>query len=88
MDENNPTLQEKILPFVKLLFVEPNPIVLNTTLAMMGLCQPVSRLPYLPLEVKKQEQITAALEELKNSTPELANLEQAKVIQPEDFTLI
>ena len=88
MDKNNPVVQEKILPFVKLLFVEPNPIVLNTTLAMMGLCQPVSRLPYLPLEVKKQEQIIAALEELKNSTPELANLEQAKVILPKDFTLI
>ena len=54
----------------------------------MGLCQPVSRLPYLPLEIEKQEKIITTLEELKNSTPELANLEQAKVILPKDFTLI
>ena len=38
--------------------------------------------------IEKQEKIITTLEELKNSTPELANLEQAKVILPKDFTLI
>ena len=88
MNENNVELQKKILPFTELLFTEPNPIALNTTLAMMSLCQPVSRLPYLPLEREKQQKIITALEKLKESCPELSDLEQAKIILPEDFTLI
>ncbi len=88
MDENNEELQKKILPFTVSLFIEPNPIVLNTVLAMMGLCKPVSRLPYLPLEIEKQEKIITALETLKESCPELSDLEQIKVIPPENFTLL
>ena len=91
MNENNVELQKKILPFTELLFTEPNPIVLNTVLfntTMMGLCEPVNRLPYLPLEIEKQQKIITALEKLKESCPELSDLEQAKIILPEDFTLI
>ena len=88
MNENNVELQKKILPFTELLFTEPNPIVLNTVLTMMSLCEPVNRLPYLPLEIEKQQKIITALEKLKESCPELSDLEQAKIILPEDFTLI
>ena len=88
MNENNVELQKKILPFTELLFTEPNPIALNTTFSYDEFCQPVNRLPYLPLEREKQQKIITALEKLKESCPELSDLEQAKIILPEDFTLI
>ena len=89
MNENNVELQKKILPFTELLFTEPNPIVLNTVLTMMGLCEPVNRLPYLPLEREKSKKNNHCLRKLNSeSCPELSDLEQAKIILPEDFTLI
>lgn len=45
------------------LFKYPNPIGVNTAMAMMGLCQPVFRMPYLPLERKEREEGKRILEE-------------------------
>ena len=42
-------LMDSLQPLVAWLFCEPNPIPLNTALAMCGLVQPVFRLPYVPL---------------------------------------
>ena len=45
------------------LFKYPNPIGVNTAMAMMGLCQPVFRMPYLPLDRKEREKGKRILEE-------------------------
>ena len=47
----NPELRDKLLPLMKWLFAEPNPIGLNTMLAMLDCAEPVFRLPYVPLDV-------------------------------------
>lgn len=36
------------------MFAEPNPIAVNTALAMCGLVNPVFRLPYVPLNIEQR----------------------------------
>jgi 4-hydroxy-tetrahydrodipicolinate synthase len=36
------------------LFLEPNPIALNTILAMTGMASPVFRAPYYPYDLEKR----------------------------------
>lgn len=36
------------------LFLEPNPIALNTILAMTGMSNPVFRAPYYPYDIVKR----------------------------------
>lgn len=36
------------------MFSEPNPIAVNTALAMCGLVKPVFRLPYVPLSAEQR----------------------------------
>ena len=40
------------------MFCEPNPIALNTALAMCGAVQPVFRLPYVPLSRAQREKVS------------------------------
>merc|ERR1712046_179850 len=47
-ETNDPELAKKVEPFMNWLFTEPNPIALNTVLAMTGQAQPVFRSPYFP----------------------------------------
>ncbi|KAL8111220.1 hypothetical protein AgCh_019071 [Apium graveolens] len=51
---NNITLNAKLLPLMKWLFEEPNPIGLNTALSQLGVVRPVFRLPYVPLPLAKR----------------------------------
>lgn len=81
MDKQEQSLFKKCLPLIKNLFCDPNPIAVNTLLAMMGLCKPVFRLPYLPLPIEKQEILLKNLQDLEMT-------EQAKIIPPEKFKLI
>lgn len=37
------------------MFEEPNPIGVNTAMAMCGLARPVFRLPYVPLSTQQRE---------------------------------
>ena len=41
------------------MFCEPNPIALNTALAMCGAVQPVFRLPYMPLSRAQRELVSS-----------------------------
>ena len=45
MRERDDAAAAAMAPLIDWLFVEPNPIALNTALAMCGLCRPVFRLP-------------------------------------------
>jgi 4-hydroxy-tetrahydrodipicolinate synthase len=49
-ESRNSELNEKLMPLVNWLFVEPNPIGLNTALAQLLMIRPVFRLPYVPYE--------------------------------------
>ncbi|XP_023739294.1 4-hydroxy-tetrahydrodipicolinate synthase 2, chloroplastic isoform X1 [Lactuca sativa] len=50
----NLSLNLKLLPLMKWLFCEPNPIGLNTALAQLGVVRPIFRLPYVPLPLEKR----------------------------------
>ena len=43
-------LQMELLPYIKALFLQTNPIPVKAALAKMGLCQDILRLPLTPME--------------------------------------
>ena len=49
-------LNQKIQPLLRWPFCEPNPIPLNTLLAMTGNIRPIFRLPYVPLNAQKRSE--------------------------------
>ena len=51
----DPVLNASLKELFKWLFCEPNPIALNTAMAMCGLAKPVFRLPYIPLDHAQRE---------------------------------
>lgn len=50
-DDTNTSLQD----LMSWMFEEPNPIAVNTAMAMCGLARPVFRLPYVPLSTQQRE---------------------------------
>lgn len=85
MDEDNPDLNKKLTPMMDWLFSEPNPIPLNTALAMTGAALPTFRLPYAPLGAEEREQGLAMMQEIG-----LSHLvgDRLEVMNDSDFTLI
>ena len=74
MDSADQALHESLKPLIQWLFCEPNPIPLNTALAMVDLIQPVFRLPYVPLEETRRKQgadILKNLQHVLGSTPNI-----------------
>ena len=63
-DPKASSLNQILEPLLSLMYAKPNPIGLNTIMAMMGLCQPVFRLPYLPLNQEEREVIYDFLNKL------------------------
>jgi 4-hydroxy-tetrahydrodipicolinate synthase len=65
MDSNqNNDLNELVQPLIKWLFEQPNPIAINTALAMTKAIKPVFRLPYCPLAVGSRKVGKAILAKL------------------------
>jgi 4-hydroxy-tetrahydrodipicolinate synthase len=56
-------LQKKYLPLMEVNFVESNPIPVKAAMAMMGLLEPVWRLPLVPPQPQNQEKIRRVLQE-------------------------
>ena len=54
-DGENEQLNEELQPLISWIFQEPNPIGINTLMAMLGVCEPVFRLPYVPLRAEERE---------------------------------
>jgi 4-hydroxy-tetrahydrodipicolinate synthase len=79
-DQLNANLQE----LIAWLFSEPNPIPVNTAMAMCGLCQPVFRLPYVPLSREEREKGAALLEKFKDHIPGCTGV---SVLDDDDFVL-
>lgn len=57
--------QERLLPLIKAMFIETNPIPVKTACGLMGLCSPLVRLPMCPLEPKNLAQLKAVLKQYK-----------------------
>lgn len=59
-------LNESLQPLFKWLFEQPNPIAINTALAMTKAIKPVFRLPYCPLESEARKRGLTLLKQIQN----------------------
>ena len=59
-----PQRNEELKPLMQWLFCEPNPVAINTALAMTAAVKPVFRLPYVPLSEQQQAQGKALMAQL------------------------
>ncbi len=75
------TLQE----LIAWMFAEPNPIAVNTTLAMCGLVKPVFRLPYVPLSAAQRAEGAKLLRPLLEHIPGAERIEE---LADDDFTVL
>lgn len=79
--ELNSSLQE----LMAWLFCEPNPVPLNTAMAMCGLIKPVFRLPYVPLNRERREQGAKLLSKVAEHIP---GCKDVRVLNDEDFVIV
>jgi 4-hydroxy-tetrahydrodipicolinate synthase len=56
-------LQLKLVPLIRALFVETNPIPVKTALALMGKCEFDLRLPLVPMAEGNVAKLTTALKD-------------------------
>lgn len=64
MEEENKELSIKVNKLIKYLFIEPNPIGINTLMMMLGLSEPNFRLPYIELDMKLREELKEIVYEI------------------------
>jgi len=57
------SLHYKLLPLVKAMFIETNPIPVKTALGLMGMCEPDLRLPMYALSPENLEKLKKALKD-------------------------
>lgn len=81
-DPGETELAESVADLIDWLFCQPNPIPLNTALAMCGHIKPVFRLPYVPLDRSEREK---GAELLRAALPHLAGVKEVKVLEDSDF---
>jgi 4-hydroxy-tetrahydrodipicolinate synthase len=67
------------------LFVHPNPIGVNTALAMTGATKPVFRLPYVPLDTELRQTGMDLLQQFESGDLVGPSLE---LLRDEDFQLV
>ncbi|KAL1565752.1 4-hydroxy-tetrahydrodipicolinate synthase, chloroplastic [Salvia divinorum] len=82
----NSPLNAKLMPLIEWLFVEPNPIGLNTALAQLGVVRPVFRLPYVPLPSAKRVEFVNIVNEIGRDN--FVGKNDVKVLADDDFILI
>jgi 4-hydroxy-tetrahydrodipicolinate synthase len=70
-------VQKQWFPLMEVNFLESNPIPVKATLAMMGLCEPVYRLPMCPPLPQNQAKIEAVLSQVGLLAGELAGSRSA-----------
>ncbi|URE41025.1 Dihydrodipicolinate synthase [Musa troglodytarum] len=81
----NPSLNSKLMPLIKWLFQEPNPIGLNTALAQLGVIRPVFRLPYVPLPLARRLEFVGIVEALGREN--FVGEKDVEVLDDDDFVL-
>eukprot|EP00955_Chlamydomonas_euryale_P105518 365644-Chlamydomonas_euryale.AAC.4 len=67
------------------MFCEPNPISVNTALAMCGLADPVFRLPYVPLSAEQRQAGAKLLARFQEHIP---GCSEVRVMEDSEFKLI
>lgn len=82
----NPSLNAKIMPLVKWLFQEPNPIGLNTALAQLGVVRPVFRLPYVPLPLAKRVEFVNLVKQIGREN--FVGEKDVRVLDDDEFVLV
>ncbi|KAL6567044.1 4-hydroxy-tetrahydrodipicolinate synthase, chloroplastic [Orobanche minor] len=82
----NTGLNSRLMPLMKWLFEEPNPIGLNTALAQLGVVRPVFRLPYVPLPLAKRVEFVNIVKELGREN--FIGEKDVCVLDDDDFFLI
>lgn len=80
------SLNSKVMPLVKWLFDEPNPIGLNTALAQLGVIRPVFRLPYVPLPLAKRIEFVRIVEEI--GREHFVGDRDVRALDDDDFVLL
>lgn len=58
-------LHYKMLPLIKVMFIETNPIPVKTALGLMGMCEPSLRLPMCEMSVENLAKLEATLKDYK-----------------------
>lgn len=81
----NPTLTAKVMPLIRWLFNEPNPIALNTALAQLGVVRPVFRLPYVPLPLEERQAFVRLVNQIGR---EHFIGDKLEVLNDDDFILV
>jgi len=56
-------LHFKLLPLIKALFIETNPIPVKTAMGLLGMCEPDLRLPLVPMSADNLEKLKKALKD-------------------------
>jgi len=56
-------LHYELLPLVKAMFLETNPVPVKTAMGLMGLCEPAVRLPLCSMSSENLEKLKKALKE-------------------------
>ena len=85
MRQRDPELNHSLQDLMAWLFCEPNPVPLNTAMAMCGLIKPVFRLPYVPLNREKREAGAKLLQKVQDHIP---GCRDVRVLSDEDFTIV
>lgn len=85
MQQENAELNESLQELMAWLFCEPNPVPLNTALAMCGLIKPVFRLPYVPLNKERREYGAKLLRKVAEHIP---GCKDVRVLNDEDFVIV
>ncbi|VFQ73269.1 unnamed protein product [Cuscuta campestris] len=82
----NPTLNAKLLPLIKWLFEQPNPIGLNTAMAQLGVARPIFRLPYVPLPKAKREEFVKIVTDIGQEN--FIEEKDVQALDDDDFVLV
>ncbi|XP_024379371.1 4-hydroxy-tetrahydrodipicolinate synthase, chloroplastic [Physcomitrium patens] len=85
-DGKDVDLNKKLLPLIDWLFVEPNPIGLNTALAQLGVIRPVFRLPYVPLSIEKRWEFVQMVHDI--GREHFVGDNDVQVMEDNDFALL
>ncbi|KAL5215099.1 hypothetical protein ABZP36_004251 [Zizania latifolia] len=82
----NTVLNEKLMPLMKWLFCQPNPVALNTALTQLGVIRPVFRLPYVPLPLEKRIEFVQIVESIGREN--FVGQKEARILDDDDFVLV
>ncbi|PSC74721.1 dihydrodipicolinate synthase [Micractinium conductrix] len=85
MTQRDDELAGSLGELISWLFCEPNPIPLNTALAMCGLVKPVFRLPYVPLSHEQRERGALLLRAVQQHIP---GCKEVRVMEDSEFKLV